>query len=119
MLLWYEVRGVTGGPVFWDSRGNWPRAGCYELAILTELEWLQKLTDGFISPDVDVFEDFGVSCLFWQGSCSQAVNMGVSQPWIDLNNRWSSDEPRAKQGGKKMSLNMCAQYTDIRLVIGR
>jgi len=98
MLSWYESRGVTRGPVFWDSRGNWARAVRYELAILTELEWLQKLTDGLISPNVDVFEDFGVSRLFWRGSCSQAVDMGVSQPSIDLNNRWNSDE-RAK--GKK------------------
>ena len=65
---------------------------------------------------MDVFEDFGVSRLFWRGSCSQAVNMGLSQPSIDLNNRWSRGE-RAK--GKKMSLNMCAHYTDIPLVIGR
>ena len=71
-------------------------AGWYKLAILTELEWLQKLTDGHISPNVDAFEDFGVSRLFRRGSCShQAVNMGMSQSSIDLNNRWSSDE-RAK-----------------------
>ena len=78
MLSWYEARGVTRGPVFWDSRGNRAQPGCFELAILTELDWLQKLTDGLISPNVDVFEDFGVSRLFWQGSCSQAVNRGVS-----------------------------------------
>jgi hypothetical protein len=54
MLLWYEARGVTRGPVFWDSRGNRPRAGRYELAILTELEWSQKLIDGLISPNVRV-----------------------------------------------------------------
>ena len=65
---------------------------------------------------LDVFEDLGVRNSFWRGSCSQAVNMGVSQPSIDLNNRWSSDE-RAK--GKDMSLNMCAHYKDIHLVIGR
>jgi hypothetical protein len=116
MLSWYEARGVTRGPVFWDSRGNRAQPGCFELAILTELDWLQKLTDGLISPNVDVFEDFGVSRLFWQGSCSQAVNRGVSQPSINLDNRWSSDK-RLK--GKKMSLNMFAHYTDIRLVIGR
>jgi len=105
MLSWYKARGVTRGPVFRDSRGNWARAGRYEWAILTELEWLQKLTDGFC-----------VSRSFWRGSCSQAMNMGVSQPSIDLNNTWSSDE-RAK--GKKMRLNMCAHYTDICLAIGR
>ena len=98
MLSWYEAHGVTRGPVFWDSRGNRARACRYELAILTELDWLQKSMDGLISPNVDVFEDFGVSRSFWRGSYSQAVNMGVYQPLIDLNNRWSSDE-RAK--GKK------------------
>jgi hypothetical protein len=98
MLSWYEARGVTCGPVFWDSYGNWAQAGRYEFAILTELEWLQKSIDGLISPNVDVFEDFGVSRLFRRGSNSQAVNIGVSQPSIDLNNRWSSDE-RAKEKG--------------------
>ena len=116
MMSWYEARGVTRGPVFRDSRGNRARAGRYELAILTELDWLQKSIDGLISPNVDVFEDFGASRSFWHGSNSQAVNMGVSQPSIDLNNRWSSDE---QSKGRKMSLNMCANYTDIRLVIAR
>ena len=92
MLSWYESRGVTRGPVFWDSRGNWARAGRYEWAILTELEWLQKLTDGFC-----------VSRSFWRGSCSQAMNMGVSQPSIDLNNRWRSDE--GAKGKKDGSLH--------------
>ena len=78
MLSWYEARGVTRGPVFRDSRGKRALAGRSELAILTELEWLQTLTDGLISSNVDVFKDFGVSRLFWQGSCSQAVNRGVS-----------------------------------------
>jgi hypothetical protein len=27
MLSWYEARSVTCGPVFWDFRGNWARAG--------------------------------------------------------------------------------------------
>jgi len=80
------------------------------------VEWLQKSIDGLISPNVDLFEDFGASRSFQRGSNSQAVNMGVSQPPIDLNNKWSSDV-RAK--GRKMSLNMCAHYTDIRLVIAR
>jgi hypothetical protein len=77
MLSWYEALGVTRGPVFWDSCGNRARAGRYELAILMELKWLQKSTNGLISPNVDVFEDFGVSHLFRRGSCSHAVNMGV------------------------------------------
>jgi hypothetical protein len=92
MMSWYEARGVTRGPVFRDYRGNRARAGRYELAILTELEWLQKVVDGLISPNVDVFEDFGASRSFWQGSNSQAVNMSVSQPLIDVNNKWGSDE---------------------------
>jgi hypothetical protein len=71
MVSWYEARGVTRSPVFRGSRcGNRARAGRYKLAILTELEWLQELTDGLISPNVDVLEDFGVSHLYRQGSCS-------------------------------------------------
>jgi len=86
---------ITRGPVFRDKRGNRSRAGYHELAILTQFEWLQANVDDLISPNVNVFEDMGVGRGFRRGSNGQAVIQGVSQPLIDMNNRWSICE-RAK-----------------------
>ena len=110
MLVWYEQKGIVRGPVFRDERGNWVRAKQYEVEILTQLEWIQTNLDDLISPNVNVFEDMGVGRGFRCGSNGRAVSQEVSQTVIDLNNRWSMCE-RAK--GKKMSLNMCAHYTDL------
>ena len=114
MLPWYERKNITRGPVFRDKRGNWCRAGYHELAILTQFEWLQANVDDLISPNVNVFEDMGVGRGFRRGSNGQAVIQGVSQPLIDMNNRWSICE-RAK--GNRMNLSMSAPYSDIRLML--
>jgi hypothetical protein len=84
------------------------------MEILTQLEWIQTNLDDLISPNVNVFEDMGVGQDFCSGLNGRAVSQEVSQTVIDLNNRWSVCE-QAK--GKKMSLNMCAHYTDLRLVL--
>ena len=75
--------------MFRDKRDNWCRAGYHELAILTQFEWLQANVDDLILPNVNVFEDMGVGRGFRRGSNVQAVIQGVSQPSIDMNNRWS------------------------------
>jgi hypothetical protein len=118
MLTWYEQRGTTQGPVFLDERGNRCRTGYHEFAILTQFEWLQANVDDLISPNVNVFEDMGVGRGFRRGSNGQAVIQGVSQAWIDMNNRWSICERASEQAkGNRMNLSMSAHYSDIRLML--
>jgi hypothetical protein len=115
MLVWYEQKGIVRGPVFCDERGNRVRSKQYEVEILAQFECIHSnLDDPLISPNVNVFEDMGVGRGFCRWSNGRAVSLEVSQTAIDLNNRWSVCE-RAKD--KKMSLNMCAHYTDLRLVL--
>jgi hypothetical protein len=97
MLVWYEQKGIVRGPVFCDERGNRVRAKHYEMEILTQLEWIQTSLDDLISLNVNVFEDMGVGRGFCRGSNGRAVSQEVSQTVIDLNNRWSMCERKARR----------------------
>jgi hypothetical protein len=59
------------------------------------MDWIQILKEmkqGIILPDMDCYEDFGISRSFRRGATSAARTRGVSDKHMDLINRWQKFE---------------------------
>lgn len=109
-----EEAGIIQGPAFCDSFGNIAHPRGYEQAILERLSRIQLAHPELIPPDVNVFEEYGISRSFRRGSASEARSRGVDDKHVDLINRWRNVE-NAK--GRKPRLAMRDHYTDIRIMI--
>ena len=114
ILDWYELEGETTGPVFRTAKGKKVGTGAYASDILGELENIQRERPDLIPPSVEVTNDYGMQRSFRRGSNSEARSHGCLKEDVDLNNRWSQVE-RAQ--GRKPGFDMCAHYSDIRLVL--
>jgi hypothetical protein len=96
-----EVRVQEGriqGPAFCNAQGGIARSRDYKFALKERLQSIQVNQVGLIPGDVDILEDFGVSCLFMQGTTSTARTRGVSDKIVDLINRWRKFGPRVTPG---------------------
>lgn len=115
MVDWYEEAGIVRGWVFRNFKTGEPaRARDYEVEILSELEYIQKMSPEIVNESVNVFEDFGVSRSFRRGSDTQALIQGVSVVDIERNNRWRSVE---NAGSKKVVLRMVHHYEELSLML--
>ena len=113
-LNWYESQGVVTGPFFRRPNGQRMQLTHCEEVIFEGLEHIQDQDNHVIRGSVNVRQDFGLKRSFRRGSDSQAINQGVSESDIDLNNRWRRYE---EARGRRPSLRMQHSYADVRLIL--
>jgi hypothetical protein len=109
-----EKEGFVQGPAFCDERGGIARAHLYEEWIMERLLRVQATVHGAISPEVDIYEQFGISRSFWRGATSVVRTRGVGDKTVELINRWRKFEGAR---GKQPSLPMRDHYSDIAILV--
>jgi hypothetical protein len=109
-----RMQQLTHGPAFSDNRGNVVDPRWIEMEILDRFRAIQEKTTGVIKPDVQVYEEFGISRSFRRGATTEARNQQVPESDINLMNRWRNFE---KAGGKRPRMRMQDHYSDISLMI--
>lgn len=102
------------GPAFGDAAGNVMSARLIEGFLMDRLQSVKERQPGTIPPDIDCYEDFGISRSFRRGSTSTARARGVGEKLIDLINRWRKFEG-AK--GRRPAMGMQDHYSDIEILI--
>jgi hypothetical protein len=102
------------GPAFCTRSGMPAYIRDYELDILDRLHLIQQHHPELIPPDVQVFEEYGISRSFRRGSTSEARSRAVQENDINLANRWRVFE---QARGRRPRLSMADHYSDIRLLI--
>lgn len=109
-----EKEGRVQGPAFCDRLGHIASSHTYEAGIMERLCAVQSANPGAISPDVDIYEQFGISRSFRRGATSVARTRGVDDKQVDLINRWRKFE-RAR--GRRPAMPMHEHYSDIEILI--
>lgn len=109
-----EKEGRVQGPAFCDDHGRIARAHSYEGWIMERLLRVQSTIPGAIGPDIDIYEQFGISRSFRRGATSVARTRGVDDRTVELINRW-----RRFEGGRGAhpSMPMREHYSDIAILI--
>ena len=109
-LLLFEGHGESTGPAVCDKKGyvmeRWKMNG--ELHEI--LKRVQNLEPNLIPSDVEVDKRFNLYRSFRRGATTRAKEMGVSEPTIDMNNRWRLVQN--KKGGLP-NLPMTQLYVEI------
>lgn len=83
-----EKQGRFHGPAFSkDDTGKPARARDYELSIMDVLAEVQSDHPELIGPEIDVYEDVGISRTMRRTATTRAQKAGVSSPDIDRMNR--------------------------------
>lgn len=80
------------------------------MEILDRFSLIQTQKPHIIPPDLQVYEEYGISRSFRRGATTEARNKRVSEEDINLMNRWRSFE-NAK--GRRPRMNMQDHYSDI------
>ena len=80
------------GPAFCTRSGTPACIADYELEILDRLHLIQQRQPDLIPPDVQIFEEYGLSRSFRRGSTSEARSRNVQENDINLINRWRTFE---------------------------
>jgi len=102
------------GPAFTTLGGSPAGTQALEMGILDRLHAIQARHLDLITPDMQVYEEYGLSRSFRRGSTSEARARKVDGRDVRLINRWRSfDEGR----GRRPRLNMQDHYSGIRLLI--
>jgi hypothetical protein len=109
-----EREGRIQGPAFCDDRGRIARSHLYEEWIMERLLRVQATIPGAIPPEIDIYEQFGVSRSFRRGATSVARSRGVDDRTIDLINRWRRFEGAR---GAHPSLLMREHYSDVAILV--
>jgi hypothetical protein len=109
-----EKEGRVQGPAFCDDHGRIARAHSYEGWIMERLLRVQSTIPGAIGPDIDIYEQFGISRSFRRGATSVARTRGVDDRTVELINRWRRFEGTR---GAHPSMPMREHYSDIAILI--
>jgi len=109
-----RAQGRTIGPAFCGPDGRVARTSTYEMIILDALAGVQARRPDLIDPGANVYEEYGINRSLRRGSTTRARNAKVSEPDIDIINRWRKFE-EAK--GSRPSLNMRDHYSEIRQMV--
>jgi len=102
------------GPAFCTRSGSPAFTKDFELDILDRLHIIQQQHPELIPPDVQVYEEYGLSRSFRRGSTSEARSRGVQDSDVNLINRWRTFD---NSQGRRPRLSMADHYSDIRLLI--
>jgi len=87
-----EEEGRTQGPAFCNSWGQIADSYTYEAGLIERLCMVQAANPTIIPPDVDIYEQFGISRSFRRGATSVARIRGVDDKVVRLINRWREFE---------------------------
>ncbi len=109
-----KMQGLSHGPAFSDDRQRVIDPRWLETEILDRFRFIQEKRPTVIPPEVQVYEEFGISRSFRRGATTEARNQKVSENVINLMNRWRNFE---KAGGKQPRMKMQDHYSDIALMI--
>jgi hypothetical protein len=102
------------GPAFRTHSGSPAFTRDFELDILDRLHSIQQQHPELIPPDVQVYEEYGLSRSFRRGSTSEARSRGVQDSDVNLINRWRTFD---NSQGRHPRFSMANHYSDIRLLI--
>jgi len=114
ILTWYELKGITRGPVFRDEEGEPVRTSDYDFEICERIEEVQRTRTGLVDPDLDVHARYSMRRSLRRGSDSQAIAKKIPQLDIELNNRWRQQE---KAKGRQPQRSMIHRYADVRILL--
>jgi hypothetical protein len=109
-----EEEGRTQGPAFCNSRGQIAEAHVYKAGIMEMLCAVQAESNSIIPPDVEIYEQFGLSRSFRRGATSVACTRGVDDKVVRLINRWREFESAR---GRRPTMPMQEHYSDISILI--
>ena len=84
----------------------------YEGDLMDVLEEVQERRPDLIPESLEVREEYGVFRSFRRGATTEASNMRLRKPTIDLNNSWRKQEASR---GKHVTADMLIYYTEIML----
>ena len=112
MVLSSEGRGF--GPAFCKENGEVISYGSMNAEFVKQIERVQQEFPELLKGDIDVGEHFSIFRSLRKGSTARATDVGVSEPAIDLHNRWRTIE---NSGGGKSKKSMRDYYSDLRLTL--
>ena len=110
---------IRRGPVWRSQNGYRAKLGDWEGPVLDRIKDIQNRYPHIISPELDVYDEYGVSRSFRRGSNTHVRNMlgpTNGQMVVDFNNRWRKFD-RAQ--GRMPSLGMSDYYTEIHQALPR
>lgn len=114
-LVAFQAReGLTHGPAFGDKHGKLVPSREIEGYIMDTLQALKDEEQSVIPPDLDCFEQFGISRSFRRGSTSTARTRGVDEKLVVLINRWRKFE---QSKGKRPVMEMQDHYSGLEIII--
>lgn len=106
--------GKRDGPAICDKEGYLLQTSKINAEFREQLAIVQVYRPDLIKATVNVFEIYNIRRSLRRGSTSIAMRERVSQPIIDLVNRWSI---REYSRGKSRGSSMRDYYTEIKLVL--
>jgi len=110
---------ISRGPVWRKSGSSRASIIDWEGPVLDRIKEIQNRYPHIVSPDLDIYDEYGLSRSFRRGSNTHVRNMlgsGNGQLVVDFNNRWRKFE-RAQ--GRMPSLGMSDYYTEIKQALPR
>jgi hypothetical protein len=107
-------RKKTNGFMFGDKNGKQRKIGYYDDEFHERLVRVRMSNPSFFEPGISIPECYSLRRSLRRGSNTAAVNSGVPQPVIELNNRWRKFE---KSKGMRPGMSMFSHYTDIKLAM--
>jgi len=104
-----QEQNLSKGPALCDKWGTRLSPQWLEIEILNRPHIIQGTNRDLISKEVNVYEDYGISCSFRRGATTQARNKKVDKNDINAMNQW-----RAAEGakGRRPRMRMQDHYSD-------
>ncbi len=84
----------------------------FEGDLMDVLEEIQERRPDLIADSLEVREEYGIFRSFRRGATTEAGNMKLRKPTIELNNSWRKQEASR---GKHVNADMVTHYTEIML----
>ena len=100
--------------MFADKNGKQSKIGDYDDMFHERLYRVKLAYPHLFQPGIDIRQVYSLRRSLRRGSNTEALNAGVPQPIIELNNRWRKYD---KAKGMKPGMSMFAHYTDIKLAM--
>ncbi|CAJ1962796.1 unnamed protein product [Cylindrotheca closterium] len=100
------------GFVFLGKDGNPKKIREYNEEFYERLRRVRVEKWFLFEPGIDISDEYGLRRSLRRGSNTEARNRKVSQPVIDMNNRWRKWEGSK---GRRPAMEMSAHYTEIRM----
>jgi hypothetical protein len=114
-LVWAKhTQAIHHGPAFSKIAGRILDSRWVEIELQDRFARIQQENPDIIAPDIQVYEEYGISWSFRRGATTEARNQKVSDPDIDLMNRWRNFEAAR---GKRPRMRMQDHHSDIKQLV--